>query len=396
MLKVILPKESGSNFNGVTDDVLRDVCLRIFNSAEFVTEYDDRSSGQYFRVIDTHTQAEHFVLFNNANNSRNTRLIQPFPVGYIDYLESDAADKTIHIYFINPETSDRTQYAKLFYRCFMTMGISMLNFETLGLSGLTPYQGYDDLKSERNANRDRNSHNASTYFDDNDDDITIFGKTDGVNEKETFILALTIARIVAGTKPFFFYPVKSDMSTKYKAVLMAQGIAFRPVIDILPNGKAKPVASVDIEDIRNTTAYHLNLYQKYGDKQCYLCGCDIDHMIIGAHIERVADIKRSVVYEQSEKLERAVDGDNGFWLCANHDKMFEYGVIYFEESTLRVRSFINDQHQKEFIRKSIFEMRNIYFTGNIGTTFNINKEHYNNKMREYLNKHLVRHSIVVI
>ena len=35
--------------------------------------------------------------------------------------------------------------------------------------------------------------------------------------------------------------------------------------------------------------------------------------------------------DETEKRRRAVDGDNGLWLCATHDKLFEYGKIYFDE-----------------------------------------------------------------
>ena len=35
----------------------------------------------------------------------------------------------------------------------------------------------------------------------------------------------------------------------------------------------------------------MNLFEKFGDKKCYLCDCDIDHMIIASHIHRVTDIK---------------------------------------------------------------------------------------------------------
>lgn len=45
-----------------------------------------------------------------------------------------------------------------------------------------------------------------------------------------------------------------------------------------------------IEDLRDTPKFHYNLFKKYGDKKCLLCDCDIDRMIIGAHIHRVTDI----------------------------------------------------------------------------------------------------------
>lgn len=396
MLKVFLPSRGGANFDEVTDKALRDVCHRIFGSDVFDKAYEDRKDGQYFRIVDTNSGAEHFILFNNANRSRNTRLIQPFPVGYVDFLTSPVTRKYIYIYFINPTSDDRTAYAKLFYRCFMTLGIRLLNFEVLGLTGLTAYENYDDLKNERNANRDRNSHNASSYFEENPDDVTIFGKNDGVNEKESFILALTIATIVSGRKPVIFYPVKKDMSQKYAQVLMDAGVTFEPKIDTLATGEARAAPSEEIDDIRNTKIYHLNLHRKFGHKQCYFCGCDMEHMIIGAHIERVADIKREAAYGRAEKFERAVDGDNGLWLCANHDKMFEFGMVHFAKDVLQVGAFLTNELDKKFIYQSIFETHPRYAMGSSsvgqvqGNVFKIRTLHYTAKMAEYIGRHMAR------
>lgn len=396
MIKVILPRKHGRNFIGLTEDVLSDVTNRLFKSTDYSVEYEDRSAGQYFKVIDSESGRVHYVIFNNSNDSRNTRLIQPFPVGYIDFIKSQEQNKSLDIYFINPETSDRTKYAKLFYRCFMTLGVNFLNFEILGLNGIEPYVSYSDLKQERNTNRDRNSHNESTYFEENDDDVTIFGKTDGVNEKESFILALTIAKIADQVRPVVFYPVKSDMSPKYRAVLEDTGISFEPFIETLHSGKALAVSSSDVDSIRNTKIYHLNLHQKFGNKQCYICDCDIEHLVIGAHIERVSDIKRNIRYTQNEKLERAVDGDNGLWLCANHDKMFEYGIIYFSGRELKIRSFLTDMHKRQYIEMSIFVMKKAYLSNFDQSIFYIRNEHYTSRMREYLVKHNERHSIAAV
>jgi hypothetical protein len=307
---------------------------------------------------------------------------------YVEFYNSDSENKHLDIYLINPTDNDRANYIKMFYRCFITIGINILNISDLGISGIVVFNSYEDLKSYRNQTSGRNAYNRSTYFTDDDKQISIFGKTFGANAMESFIFGLTIRKIV--DRPVVFYPVldnESDsLSVEQKTILTNNGLSYAESIELLPSGYAK--ATRDI--IRNTSVFHYNLLQKFGDKQCYLCGCDLEHLVIGSHIERVADIDHNDNYTLDQKAERATDGDNGLWLCANHDKMFEFGIIYFDNQLMKVGAFISEQLQKEFIEKSIFDMRQVYSADITGTTFEIKLEHYNNKMRDYIIKHTAR------
>ena len=50
-----------------------------------------------------------------------------------------------------------------------------------------------------------------------------------------------------------------------------------------------------------------------------------------------------------EKRRMAVDADNGLWLCANHDKMFENGILTFDKNgNLILNPYLKD-NQKDFI-----------------------------------------------
>jgi hypothetical protein len=144
--------------------------------------------------------------------------------------------------------------------------------------------------------------------------------------------------------------------------------------------------------------HFFNLLQKYGEKRCYLCGCDLEHLVIASHIERITDIDNSIVYTDEEKAARAVDSDNGFWLCANHDKMFAWGIIYFEDWILKIK-FYDDEHTNNFIINSIFETikiqhgypNKITSIGNVnGGIFQIRQEHFNSNMAKYIRLHAQR------
>lgn len=387
MIKIILSKNKKTNCNLIDDDkVLKDITIKIFKTANFVKEYDDRENGQYIKLFDTLEKVIYYVTFNNQNQSRNTRLVQPFPVAYSDYCEEKNNKKYIAIYFLKPETSDRTNYAKFIYRCLKTIGVKFLNFDILSISEQNSFQNYDDLKLARQQNREANNYNNSSFFMDDDTQITFYGKNDGVNSKESFILALAVTKVAH--KKIVYYPVKNNISEKYKSILVENGITFQDTLQVLPNGKIKP-ANIR-ESSRNTAIFHYNLRTKFGDKQCYLCGCDLEHLVIGSHIERVSDIDKNPNYSNEEKIKRATDGDNGFWLCANHDKMFEYGIIYFEEQKMNVGKVIYENNQKNFIESSVFEMRKIYFNDIIGLDFQIKEEHFNENMKNYIEKHKKR------
>lgn len=396
MIKVILPQNNTNLINDLSDDVLNDIVLRIFNTTTYEREFENRRNGRFVKVINESTDETHFVCFSNPNNnSRNAHLMQFVSPTYTEYYNDSTTNKYLDIYIINPDRNDRTDYIKMFYRCFLTIGIDILNIDQLGVSGIIPFVNYEDLKNYRSKTSGRNAHNRQTYFTDDDEQISLYGKTFGANAMESFIFALTIKEIVK--KPVVFYPVldneSESISSDQRMILEGNGVIFGDIIELQTNGYAKPVTRITS---RNTPNFHYNLLQKFGEKRCYLCGCDMEHLVIGSHIERITDIDHETEYTDAVKAERATDGDNGLWLCANHDKMFEFGIIYFENRLLRIGAFIQDIFSQNYINKSIFETILIYpddlnSVGVIeGFDFKIKPNHYNSRMSDYISKHIAR------
>jgi len=393
MIKIILPTNRNL-LDDLTGVILQNVCNYIFNTTEYETESENRRTGRYIKIKNDETNEVHYVCFSNPNNnSRNAHLMQFVSPTYVEFYNDNSENKHLDIFLINPSGNDRTDYIKMFYRCFITIGINILNLNDLGITGIVAFNSYEDLKSYRNQTSERNTHNRSTYFTDDDEQISIYGKTFGANAMESFIFGLTIKKIVE--KLVVFYPVldnESDsLSVEQRNILTSEGLTYGDSIELSPTGFAKATRDTS----RNTSVFHYNLLQKFGDKQCYLCGCDLEHLVIGAHIERITDIDHNTSYTPDQKSERATDGDNGLWLCANHDKMFEYGIIYFEQYIMRVGAFISEQLQQNFIEKSVFDMRQVYFNDIKGTIFEVKQEHRNEKMLDYINKHLNRHSLII-
>ena len=356
----------------LTSEILNDVCQRIYHTGSFEITEINRNTGRYITAENSETGETHIVCFSNPNNnSRNAHLMQFISPAYIEYENLNAKRKALDIYLIDPSQNDKTDYIKMFYRCFLTLGINILNIDQLFITGLSGFENYIDLSNYRKRTSERNSRNRSTYFTDDNTHISIYGKTFGANAMESFIFALTINKLVRN-KLIFFYPVvdntSTDLSEDQRNILIEKGIQYKNSILLKNNG----YAAAPRDTSRDTPAFHYNLLQKYGDKRCYLCGCDIEHLIIGSHIERITDINNNANYSNEEKSIHAVDGDNGFWLCANHDKMFEYGIIYFDHDCLKINNCIMANEQKRYIDNSIYEMVKSYPNYEIQNPFIIN------------------------
>lgn len=389
MIRFLIPTNRNLRAD-LTAHILSDVCQRVYNANSFEVVEVNRSTGRYITTENDETGETHVVCFSNPNNnSRNAHLMQFISPAYIEYESLNAEHKALDIYLIEPGQNDKTEYIKMFYRCFLTLGINILNVDQLFVARLSRFESYMDLSDYRKRTSERNSRNRSTYFTDDDTHISIYGKTFGANAMESFIFALTIDKLVKN-KPIYFYPIvdneSTNLSEEQRNLLIGKGLRYENSILLKNNGYA--VAPRDTS--RNTPAFHYNLLQKYGDKRCYLCGCDIEHLIIGSHIERVADINGNPNYGDEEKNIHATDGDNGFWLCANHDKMFEYGIIYFDHDHLKINGCITANEQKEYIDRSIYEMAASYPGYEIQDPFIIKPEHYNPNMGHYIALHKSR------
>lgn len=395
MIEVILP--SSGPLAGLDNSIISAIVFRLCNTRDFSITNEERRTGRFIKVKDLDSSYAHYVCLSNPDNDgRNSRLMQFVSPSYIQYRKDSNQNKDFSIYIISPDRNDKTDYAKLFYRCFVTIGIRLLNMDELQLTDITPFNSYEDLKAYRNKTSGRNTSNRQTYFVDEGgvNQISVYGKTFGANAMESFVFAMTLARI--SQKNVVFYQVVDNdsvaLSDDQRMILEEESVDFGENIKVLPDGGGV-VVSTRRETSRDTPVFHYNLLKKYGEKRCYICGCDMEHMIIGSHIERVTDIDHNDHYDNTEKNHRATDGDNGFWLCANHDKMFEYGIVYFNGNMLQIGHLTNRATDEPYIDHSFGTIGNIYpenlsSVGQITNgEFYIKSKHYNKNMQGYLEKH---------
>ena len=85
-------------------------------------------------------------------------------------------------------------------------------------------------------------------------------------------------------------------------------------------------------------AFRNRLMSYYG-KKCMLCDIHNKEMLIASHIKRDADC---------ESIDEKIDNENGFLLCANHDKIFDRYLITFDfmDGKIRISKSLSDKEKE--------------------------------------------------
>ena len=99
--------------------------------------------------------------------------------------------------------------------------------------------------------------------------------------------------------------------------------------------------------------------------RCCLCGVTNQNLLTASHIKRWAD----------SNPEEKVDIDNGFLLCANHDQLFDKGLISFsDDGTILISKELSDEdknllnvHENQHIR--LTEKNKLYLAHHRKKTF---------------------------
>lgn len=359
--------------NEITPSVIGAILMRLGLSPDFTVEYS-LGDGRNI-IIEVGPQKRIYVIVSRENaDARNAFLAQYIPTVLRAYIDDRTANKEIYAYLSDVSDRAKTAFIVDTYRVAKALGIGILNESDLGLGEIKPYDTFSEWKKAKTSRRNYNRANNSSYAIEDDDEIVVYGKLFGANGKEAVFLACQLAQIAKKTgKTVVFVQVKEQdtetVSENDKRVLQYYGVVIESGEIVVTDDRRR----VSKSTCRSQYEFRYNLLEKYGGKKCYLCDCDIDRMIIASHIHRIVDIDRSPL-PKAEKHRQAVDGDNGFWLCANHDKLFEYGIVTFDvDGDLLVTEDIS-KTQADYIKK-------------ITTTTKIQPCHLNPELAGYLTLH---------
>lgn len=357
-------------------------------------------------IIIEHLECRNYIIFSakTAKDGRNTFLNQYISTVLSIYGSDESTKlKNISVYLMDTSSSAKTPYMLDTYRILKTLDIGIINEHELNIKPIKKYQSVREFKVQREDRQNYNPANNSSYILENSDSYEIFGKSFGANGKESALISCLVSKIAsAESKKVLYYQVEDNGSHKLsntdKVLLENYGV----IIDeeLIPSFSARNYIKSKPLTSRNQAVFHFNLLNKYGKKKCLLCGNQIEATIIASHIHRITDIDKSNV-SWEEKIEMAVDSDNGLWLCSNHDKLFENGLIFFEGNKLEMDLplvMMVDSIKKEIdskIRKIFDKSLRIQISDFVSEShellilenFFIDSLYYSEKMKMYLDIH---------
>ena len=391
---------------------------------------ENKQYGQYIVCEKDDERKYIFFSYEFPSETRNGYIVAKIPIAFREYYIDKTKNKKLEIFLldINSGYKDMANYKdmQLFqkttsatinnyntfaYRLCRTLNIKIINedelpYEKYGdekeyrinqLQAQKPFKSVEEIKEARDELGKHNLGNKSSYILDFDDMVAIYGKTFGNNGFETILIACAIAKLAKEeNKETCFLQIKDTLGrdgteNKEAKPISTENINLLEEFGIVVYDELKEyIDNPDIKisenkDSRNQLEFMKNLMHKYGNtdkKECYLCHCDIQKLIIASHIQRICDINNLTI-PFDEKRKKAVDADNGLWLCANHDKLFEYGLIYFEGNKMMISNRLNEK-QKEFVKNIT------YNTSDEKIEAIIKEQDYNENMHKYLEIHKQR------
>lgn len=356
-------KNTGIYFKDiVTPKVLEDVCFRITNRNDFTYEYVDneyqdefldRSYNKGRIAIMQYNDMVYYISFSELQISGRNSSVQSVPTAYNMFYSNPYPKKRLFYYFLNVDGNAETDYQILIYRLMNTIGFEFLNASNELMYRIKPFISVEDIIFNRKINSGRNRSNNSTFITKGSNgEIEIFGKTYGANKYETSMFCYALSKLWQPGQIIKLYEVlEGDLKELPESSLNV--IRQMGVINIIPTDMTLERKIFNSNNNLRSPRYVLNLFNKLGNKHCSLCNCEIPELIQGAHILPIAAIKRMSGLSMEEKLKIALDGENGLWLCENHHKMFDEGMITFDkEGQLCVKNDLDRRHLI-FINESI-------------------------------------------
>ena len=313
----------------LTNEVLKDICLRITGIDTFTVDFIDEVNVGKLALLEYDGSSSYVLIPDLEVDGRNA-YFQSFPTSLVSYYADQSTNKNIYFYFLPFKGNNDTNYYRFLYRLMATAGVRFLNTTDYFPNEIVPFSTVEDIISGRELNRNRNKSNKSTYITKNTDNIIeVFGKTYGANKKETTLLCLALSNLL-NEKAKLYIICEQDLTN-----LPAPDLAVINALDKIEVIQTTLTMERKILEENNNVRspyFIYNLLDKLGPKKCAFCECDIPQLIQGAHIWPVASIKNEHQLTLEEKVHHATNRDNGIWLCANHHKLFDEDLLIIKTS----------------------------------------------------------------
>jgi len=327
----------------LTADILRDVCHRLTGRRDYTVTFDDTGYNIGRLATLEFNGTINYISFSEFEIGSRNSFFQSFPSALVKYHQEANTNKNIYFYFLEPDGNIETAYFIFMYRLMKTAGTVFLNEADYLVNTINPFNSVSDIIVQRDLNRGRNRGNASSYVTvDENDILQIYGKTYGANKYETTLLCLAIHEITPYSMELYEIQ-EGDLKQLPKD---ARNVILSLGINVITSDLTLEREEFERNDSLRSPTYIYNLLEKLGEKKCSLCDCEIPQIIQGAHIWPVASIKRTNNINPDVKLQHAIDGDNGLWLCNNHHKLFDINLLYIStDGRLKYKTDIEQNHE---------------------------------------------------
>ena len=320
----------------VTKSILADVCQKIlginkFNVLYVDNDYHDRFVPKGYNkgrlAVLYYGNDIHFISFSEKDIGGRNSSIQSVPTAFNMFYLTNATHKHLHYYFINQIGNAQTDYQILMYRLMKTIGFKFLNDDIALSQSIQAFLSIDDIMNYRRQTSQRNQSNNSTYITKSERrKYDIYGKTYGANKYETSLMCYALSKLAKAQQILTLYEVSEgdliELPEIVRRIIVDMGN-----IQIIPTDMQLERREFTEHNSLRSPRYIFNLLEHLGEKHCAFCNCKIPEIIQGAHIWPVSQIKNIHSLSQDQKLEHAISGHNGLWLCENHHKMFDEGMI---------------------------------------------------------------------
>lgn len=315
---------------------MADVCRRLTGHTNFTHTYVDNDYADEFlstgynkgrMAIMQYQDTAFFISFSERDIGGRNSSVQSVPTAFNLFFSNPYPQKRLCYYFLNTQGNAGTDYQILIYRLMKTVGFEFLNADAALPQAVAAFVSIDDIIHTRKANAMKNRSNRSTYITKSSvNQFDIYGKTYGANKYETSMMCYALSLLARADQNLTLYEVLegdlAELPAASLAVLERMGN-----VKVIPTNQQLEKQYFEKNNSLRSPRYLYHLLERLGPKRCALCGCEIPELIQGAHVWPVAEIKKAAALSLEEKLQYATDGENGLWLCENHHKMFDEGLL---------------------------------------------------------------------
>ncbi|MDG2962182.1 HNH endonuclease signature motif containing protein [Exercitatus varius] len=366
--------------NIISRDDLSVICYDLTGQRDFLyefvdNEYEDEFLSKSYNKgrlgILRYFDKVFYISFSDISNKGRNSALQSVPTAFNLFFTNKYKNKELYFYFLPNSINNTTNYHIFMYRLMASIGFSFLNIPDKLKGYIKPFSSIDDLILSRKENSNKNSGNNATYIVKNgNNSYDIYGKTYGANKYDTSLICYAICSIAQKHDSITLFEYnEQDLSELPESSLNVLRIMGN--INIINIDDELELRELRKNNSIRSPRFNARLLDRFGEKKCILCCCEISEIIQGAHLWPVSEIKNRKDLSLEQKVYYATDGENGLWMCQNHHKLFDSNIIIISEN--------GKINYKDNIERNYKD-----FLDNITTNFELPSFIVTHKFQEYI------------